>query len=146
MAFLVIRIELNTMKKNCICLSCKNLDEDFIPKGKVKCLFQIDTDETIEGALLNGETDKCPFDFYEKKDDDTWRFKNEPVISFYVDSESIPKSVPSYECQTCSNYKSGSCPAFPEGIPCGIIIANGHKQKLPGQNTDIVFKWNEDNA
>ena len=55
------------MKKNCICLSCKNLIEDLIPKGKLKCLFQIETDETIDGVLLNGETDKCPYDFYEKK-------------------------------------------------------------------------------
>ena len=133
------------MKKNCICLSCKNLIEDLIPKGKLKCLFQIETDETIDGVLLNGETDKCPYDFYEKKDDDyTWMFKNEAPIPFYAIP--VPKPVPSYECRTCSNYTDGSCPAFPEGIPFGIVIAYGHKEKLPGQNTDVVFKWNEDNA
>ena len=47
------------MKKNCICLSCKNLIEDLIPEGKLKCLFQIDTDETIEGKLLRQSQILC---------------------------------------------------------------------------------------
>ena len=129
------------MKKNCICLSCKNLLEDLIPSGELKCLFQIENDETIQDALLRGETDKCPFDFYEKKDDDTWMFDNIAPEPFYTTE--VPKPVPSYECRTCSNYSNGSCAAFPEGIPCGIVIVHGHKEKLPSQNTDVMFDWKE---
>lgn len=131
------------MKRNCICLSCKNLLERFIKEGKLKYLFQLETEETIEGDLLNGETDVCPFDFYEKKDNDTCIYDDMvPVHEFYAGIP--PKPVPSYSCESCSRYANRSCEAFPEGIPCGIIIVYGHKEKLPGQNNDIVYEWKKD--
>ena len=134
------------MNKNCICLRCKNLDKDLISKGKLKCLFQIETDETIEGGLLKGDTDKCPYDFYESKGDETYKLYNGlSVIPEYAGPIIEPiEPKPSYTCIDCTRYVNRSCPAFPEGIPYGIIMEFGHKEKLPGQNTDLVFEWNGD--
>lgn len=134
------------MKKNCICLRCKNLVEDLISKGKLKCLFQIETDETIEGELLNGDTDKCPYDFYESKGNEIYYLLNNvSVIPEYAGPIVEPiEPKPSYTCIDCTHYINRSCTAFPEGIPYGIIMELGHKEKLPGQNSDLVFEWNGD--
>lgn len=132
-----------TEKRNCICLSCKNLDYEFFKEGILKCVFQFDTDEIIDGALLRGETDKCPFDFYEKEPDSTIVFSVRPIRPFYAGGK-VPERVISYDCPGCTHYVNRSCPAFPEGIPCNLINVHGHKEKLPGQNTDIVCDWDEE--
>lgn len=131
------------MKKNCICLSCKNLDYEYIKDGEVKCSYQVDSDEPIGGALLLGETAKCPIGLYEKEDNNTSVFDENPPIPYYAGS--VPKRKPSYRCSGCVHYVDHSCSAFPEGIPSLIIANYGHKNKLPGQNTDLVFEWKEEN-
>lgn len=133
------------MKKNCICLNCANLMIEYLDDGIMKCLFQIDDDDTISDDLLNGEIDECPFEMYRKKSQETMMFDNydDVVINpFYVGP--APKCIPSYRCNECSHCKNRSCDAFPEGIPYAIIGAYGHKEKILGQNNDIVFEWNEE--
>jgi len=134
------------MKKNCICLSCENLDREMIPKGILKCDLEYDTDVVIQGELLNGETDKCPYNFYVKKKDETWNFDNQvSVVPYYAYPPPDLQPQPSYDCITCSHCVDRKCDAFPEGIPCGFIFIHGHKEKLPGQNNDIVYDWKNEN-
>ena len=141
--FCIFAIKIGTMKRNCICLSCENLDRlELENNGVLKCGFRLDDNETIDGQLLSGETDKCPIDFYEKIKYEFDLFANQvPIVPYYAGYTPKDNPKPSYTCDTCSRCVDKKCEAFPEGIPFGIIFSNGHKDKLPGQNTDIVFDW-----
>ena len=137
----------DTKKRNCICLSCTSLDYfEYIENKVVKCTYQIDSDEPVSDTLLKGEADKCPIDAYVKQHDSTGEFlASIPVTAEYVPSAfPLPERKPAYECPGCKHWVYHSCPAFPEGIPCAIIHQIGHKEKLPGQNTDLVCDWDDD--
>jgi len=49
-----------------------------------------------------------------------------------------------FECEKCKYYDgkwTGTCKAFPKGIPIAIASGQvGHRKKFPGQENDIIFE------